>query len=155
MKSLVNRIPVLYLCILLLGTVIPLGKGNTVLSDNYTLHIRWDYLLHALVYLPMPGLMWMWLREKDRLRRSGSNQGSRSGNNPHVTTGDHLGSGPGKILALAVMVSLVFTVLFEGLQLLIPYRAFNINDMVANGVGVVIGLAVVLLFRKTKLGYLK
>ena len=39
-----------------------------------------------------------------------------------------------------VLVSLVVVVLFEMVQLLIPYRAFNINDMLASGVGALLGL---------------
>jgi len=36
----------------------------------------------------------------------------------------------------------------EGVQLLIPYRTFNINDLFANGVGAIIGLIPALLLRR-------
>lgn len=118
----------IYLLILLAGTVIPFGN-STLLSDNYTMHIRWDYLLHGMIYLPVPGLLFLSLREGP-----GNSAPRRTGN--------------GRLLVTVILVSLLVTVLFEGLQLVIPYRSFNINDMTANGVGAVIGLLLVLVFRK-------
>ena len=48
-----------YLLVLLLGALLPLNSGVS-LNENYTMHIRWDYLLHALAYLPLPVLMWLY-----------------------------------------------------------------------------------------------
>jgi len=101
----------IYLFILLVGSVIPVNSVSTVLGDNYTLHIRWDYLLHALVYMPLPVLMALNYKR-------------------------------------GALISFGFAALFELLQMIIPYRAFNINDLVANGVGVVLGLVVLVIFRK-------
>ncbi len=104
-----NWIAGLYLFLLLLAAVIPLGMGNTLL-DNYTFHVRADYLLHAIFYIPLPFVLIL------------SRWGRREGWMP------------------VILLSLVVVVLFETVQMLIPYRAFNINDLFANGVGVVIGL---------------
>ena len=60
MRKLLNikNITYIYLLILLLGTVLPLNSvSSSTLNYNYTLHIRWDYLLHALVYIPLPVLL--------------------------------------------------------------------------------------------------
>lgn len=100
----------LYLLLLLVGALIPLGRGSELLGNNYTFDIRADYLLHALVYIPLPLLL--------RLSRSGRKGGWLA----------------------VIMVSLVVVILFETVQMLVPYRAFNINDLFANGVGVLIGL---------------
>ena len=105
-----NRAAGLYLLLLLVGALIPLGKGSELLGNNYTFDIRADYLLHALVYIPLPLLLLL----------------SRSGRK-------------GGWLTL-ILVSLVVVILFETVQMLVPYRAFNINDLFANGVGVLIGL---------------
>ncbi len=104
----IKHITYIYLLILLLGAVLPLNSGSSSLNDHYTLHIRWDYLLHALVYIPLPVLMGLSLKKGSWIRIA--------------------------LLALPV------TVLFEALQLVIPYRAFNINDLIANGVGAIMGL---------------
>ncbi len=105
-----NRVAGLYLVMLLVGALVPLGMGSEFLGNNYTLHIRADYLLHALLYIPLPLLL--------ILSRSGKKGGWMA----------------------VILVSLAVVILFETVQMLVPYRAFNINDLFANGVGVIIGL---------------
>ena len=101
----------------------PLGPLNTTLNDNYTLHIRWDYLLHVIAYLPLPGLMWLYL-EKGSFK---SDQSTR---------------GQGRFLLWVVLFPLLIVSLFEAMQLIIPYRRFNINDMLAGSIGAIIGLLI-------------
>ena len=105
-----------YLLILLLGTVIPLNPVSSALNDNYTLHIRWDYLLHAMVYIPLPVLLGLYLKKGSWIR--------------------------------IVLLTLPVTVLLEVLQMVIPYRFFNINDLMANCVGAIIGFMLIPVFRK-------
>jgi glycopeptide antibiotics resistance protein len=45
-------------------------------------------------------------------------------------------------------LGLLFAVLAEGIQYFLPYRAFNVNDVLANVIGVLIGMAVWLALRK-------
>ena len=106
-----------YLLILLLGSVLPLNPVSSSMNDNYTLHIRWDYLLHALVYMPLPVLLGMYLKKGSWIR--------------------------------IVLFTLPVTVLLEVLQLAIPYRTFNINDLMANIVGATIGFMLIPVFRKS------
>lgn len=37
-------------------------------------------------------------------------------------------------------VGLVFAAFSEGIQYFVPYRAFNLNDLIANCIGIVIGI---------------
>ena len=104
-----NWVGGLYLLLLLVGALIPLGMGSEPLSNNYTFHIRADYLLHALFYIPLPLIL--------LLSRSGKKGGWLK----------------------VILFSLVIVILFETVQMLVPYRAFNINDLFANGVGLLIG----------------
>jgi len=114
-----NWVAGLYLLLLLTGALIPLGMGSTALNNNYTFHIRADYLLHALFYIPLPVVLLL------------SRWGRRVG------------------LMQVILFSILVVVLFETVQMLVPYRAFNINDLIANGVGVVIGLvAAVFIWRR-------
>ena len=126
MRKLLNikQITYIYLLILLLGTVLPLNSVSSPLNDNYTLHIRWDYLLHALVYIPLPVLLGLYLKRR-----------STEQSEPQI--------GKYRLWIQVVFFSLFITALFEILQLLIPYRAFNINDLMANGVGAIIGLMLI------------
>ncbi len=98
-----------YLLILVLGSVLPLNNGTT-LNNNYIVEIRSDYLIHALVLMPLPLLLGLSLRNKTR------------------------------IWIRIFLLGLLMVVFCEGVQLLIPYRTFNINDLFANGVGAIIGL---------------
>ncbi len=118
-----------YLLILLIGTLIPLTPISHTLNDNYTLHIRWDYLLHVMVYLPLPFLMWLSLRK----------------DSPHETK-SRLSNG--RFLFWIVLVPLLVASLFEALQLIVPYRRFNINDMFASCMGAIIGLILIPVFKR-------
>ena len=118
-----------YLLILLIGTLIPLGPMNTTLNDNYTLNIRWDYLIHVLVYMPFPYLIWLYQK-----------RGSLESDQP---TGSKV-----KFWLLVILVPLITASLFEAMQIVLPYRRFNINDMLAGGIGGMIGLILIPVFRK-------
>ena len=118
-----------YLALLLLGTLVPLTPISTALNDNYTLNIRWDYLLHAAAYLPLPVLMWLYLEK-------GSFKSIQS-----------IGSS-GSFLLCVVLFPLIIVSLFEAMQLIIPYRRFNINDMLAGSIGVIIGLLLLPVLKK-------
>ena len=112
-----------------MGTLIPLSPISTTLNDNYTLHIRWDYLLHAIAYLPLPVLIWLYL-EKGSLKSDQS-------------LGD-----TGRFLLWVVLFPLFVASFYEALQLTVPYRRFNINDMVASCMGVIIGLVLLPVLKK-------
>lgn len=45
-----------------------------------------------------------------------------------------------------LMLGLLFAAGTEGLQYLLPWRAFNVNDLLANGLGVLLGFLIVSLF---------
>jgi VanZ family protein len=85
-------------------------NSGTVLNNTYVVEIRSDYLIHLLVMLPLPVLLGLSLR-------------NLSG-----------------IWVQIFVLGLLIVVFCEAVQLLIPYRTFNINDLIANGVGALIGL---------------
>ena len=51
---------------------------------------------------------------------------------------------------LWLLVGLLFASLSEGVQYLLPYRAFNINDLIANNFGVLLGFIAINLFTIVK-----
>ncbi len=54
----------IYILLLFLASVIPIGnRSSEILMNNYTLEIRWDYLLHAIIYLPLPIIMFYGLKQ--------------------------------------------------------------------------------------------
>lgn len=98
--------------ILVLLAVLPVNGTESALNNNYFLSVRLDYLAHFAVYMP-----WMLL-----LRL-------------------YSGVKPARISRFAglILAGLAFAFLNEFVQYYLPYRAFNINDLAANGIGVLLG----------------
>ena len=42
-----------YLSLLFFAALIPLNNAGTALNENHVFTLRWDYLLHVLVYAPL------------------------------------------------------------------------------------------------------
>ena len=113
----------IYLLILLLGSLLPLNNG-TSLNNTYIVAFRSDYFLHFLMMLPLPVLLGLTFRQLSGTRQlSGNRQVSGSW-----------------IWLRVLLLGLLVIVFCEGIQLLVPYRTFNINDMFANGLGALLGL---------------
>jgi len=105
----------LYTVFLILLSVLPINSISGIsINHTFVVSIRLDYFLHCLVYLPLVVFTWM-DREIDTNRT------------------------PFKALGW-IMVLLLFAAVTEWIQYFLPYRAFNINDMIANTVGVLIGI---------------
>ena len=85
-------------------------NNGTSLNNTYIVEVRSDYFLHFLMMLPLPVLLGLTFRQ--------------------------LSGTWWRVLLLGLLV----VVFCEGIQLLIPYRSFNINDMFANGLGAMLGL---------------
>ena len=104
-----------YTCLILPLVALPLNGEDQFfgkLNDNYVLEIRLDYISHALLFIPwVLALHFGW-------------EGSTRG---FIQT------------VLWFMLALSFAAGCEFLQLLLPYRTFNINDLAANGLSVGLG----------------
>lgn len=97
-------------------------NGLGIPLDNYIFGLRADHLLHASVFIPCALFLWDMFG--------------------FPVTGGRKWA----VWATAVAVGL----LTEGVQYLLPYRGFDINDLVANALGVTLGWAVILLIRRYK-----
>lgn len=97
----------LYLIAVFLMVAIPLGGFATTLNNTTVIGFRLDYLLHALMFLP---LMMLW--------RLGF---------PHHP------------FWLILVGGILIAAGMEALQYLLPYRAYNVNDMLGNGTGALMG----------------
>jgi len=105
----------IYLVAMLLLVVLPINSPEkSTLNDNYTFGIRWDYLLHAIVYIPLPVLLAL---------------------NKKIN------------FWIGLLLALILASGFEFMQMALSYRAFNINDLVANLIGVGLGVFLLLILR--------
>jgi VanZ family protein len=95
--------------------VLPINGSNSRLNDTYLISIRLDYILHVGIYF-----LWMILY--------------KLAYNSKIATFRKIES------LWFVLLVVLFALLSEFVQSLIPYRSFNINDLVANLIGVFSGL---------------
>ncbi len=102
-----------YTIILVLLAILPINSSGSAINNTYIISIRLDYLLHFAIFLPWIFLLWK-------------------------VTGVSYKSNFYKTV-LYVLLGLAFAAATEMIQYFLPYRAFNINDMIANGLGMLIG----------------
>lgn len=107
-----------YTILLVLVAVLPLNSGDDALNNMYVVSIRMDYILHFVIFLP-----WVYLL------RMVSNKTFKTA--PYKTV-------------MLILLGLLFSASTELVQYFLTYRAFNINDLIANGLGVVLGSVVFL-----------
>jgi len=105
-----------YAILLLLLAVLPINIKGSTINHTYIVSIRLDYLLHCTIFLP-----WIFLMRKF------------SGTNFQLSFARPL---------MWISVGLLFAIFTEVLQFYLPYRAFNINDLLANGLGILFGAVV-------------
>jgi VanZ family protein len=105
-----NWLIISYCSVILFLSVITINGSNT-LNKSKILGFRSDYLLHILLFIPLMMLFkWRW-------------EGIKS----NVVFWFALGGG------------IVFAVISEAIQIIVPGRTFNLIDMAANSLGVVVG----------------
>ena len=110
-----KRLFYIYTIILVLLAILPINSisPDSALNNIYIISIRLDYLLHFAVFIPWVFLLWKMV-------------GVSFSSNLQATL-------------LYIILGLLFATANEAVQYLLPYRAFNINDLLANGFGVLLG----------------
>jgi VanZ family protein len=99
------------LAILILSVASINANGLSSLSSTRVLNIRSDYLLHVLLFIPWMVLISLRWKEK---------------------------KGVGFFI-LALLAGLLLATISEVGQYVVPYRSFNVFDLISNCVGLVIG----------------
>ena len=122
MKFVISNIKLLfygYTILLFLIAVLPLNSSGSAINHTFVVSIRLDYLLHCAIFIP-----WVYLLQRfTRL-------------NLRIVSLKTLGW---------MIVGVSFALAMEAIQYILPYRAFNINDLLANGLGVVMGFSILLI----------
>jgi len=107
---------VAYTILLFLVAVLPINSASATINHTFIISIRLDYLLHFSIFIP-----WMFL-----MRRHSRISFQHSKVSPVIW----------------IFAGLLFAVFTEVVQYGLPYREFNINDLLANGMGVLLGAVV-------------
>ena len=105
-----------YLFFLILMAVLPINSTtNTTLTDVFIVNIRLDHLLHATLFIPWAFLYLLTFRP--------------------VKWNEKL---------MLVVYGLLMAFAAEGVQYFLTYRSYNINDLLGNWVGVLVGMVVMI-----------
>ncbi|MCB2219458.1 MAG: VanZ family protein [Bacteroidetes bacterium] len=109
----IRKIFWVYTIVLILLAILPINSSGNSINHTYVVSIRLDYVLHFAIFIPWMFLLW---------KSSGISFKKDS-----------------TLAFLIIIASLAFSMVNEGIQYFLPYRAFNINDLLANGLGVSLG----------------
>lgn len=105
----------IYTALIILFYILPINSSESGINLNnvFIVYIRLDYLALFMIFFP-----WMILWKKCTRMIVRKNVGNKIG---------------------IITVGFLFTIGLELIQYYLPYRAFNINDLIANGIGAGIG----------------
>jgi VanZ family protein len=106
-----------YSLILILLAVLPINGPGSQINHIFIIHIRLDYLLHGLVYIPLA--VFAVIDRKLMISKL-----------------------PLRTLGWFVAL-IIFAAVTEWIQYYLPYRAYNINDLLSNILGIIIGFTMI------------
>jgi VanZ family protein len=115
-----KKLLISYSLLIILLAVLPINGPNSFFNDNYILEIRMDYLAHFAIFIPWMILVWLYKKLIFKVL-------------------------PLKTITW-LLIGLFLGLFAECIQYFLPYRTFNINDLAANTIGVLLG-AVVFFFK--------
>jgi len=103
----------IYSLFILVMASVSINSTTIALNHTYVLSLRLDYLVHFATFIPWMGMVWMAYSVNVRKNFARA--------------------------MLWICIGILFSWLTEGIQYFIPYRSFNINDLMANTIGVLLG----------------
>lgn len=113
-----------YVISILLLTTLPLNSTSVSLSGSSVLSFKTEHILHALAYVPAVFIFYGFLvSAKHRFKYA---------------------------KLFSVLLAFLFAFITEGIQYFLSYRAFGTNDLMANFIGVFIGVLVLFFYLKSK-----
>lgn len=114
----------LFISVLVLQSIMPINNSNSKLNNTYLFVFRMDYVVHASIFLVLSVLHRLAYLQKE-----------------NFSLGREFFYF-GLLLFIAVML--------EVLQLIVTYRVFNINDLAANIIGVILSIPLIWQIQKHK-----
>lgn len=137
MQQLINKIKqwsgwllLAWFIVVLALALIPLSSTVTIL-DIGKIEIRFDYLYHIITFAIATLLAVLYSQKPFPSPESPALHPERRSR-----------------LVSFISLILLFSIAHEYLQKLIPYRSFNINDIISNLLGVILGIIIAILLRR-------
>jgi len=114
LKTNLSRIiHLVYTLLILISAIVSINPPHSPLNSTFVLYFRLDYIIHFAIFLS-----WMFLTR--------------------LSYPVNFRKDLNKAL-LWIFAGIAFACINEGIQYFIPYRAFNINDLLGNIIGVLLG----------------
>ena len=151
-----------YVMLVILLVSLPLNSSSE-LNNITILQLRGDYFFHILMFLP-----WVFFRKAftkpaqskspqlnsslpNSISQSLCNHNTTSESSPLIAHLSPLTSHRSSLIAYLsclnwLLLCLLFAAGSEGLQYLLPWRAYNVNDLLANMMGILLGFSLLFLF---------
>lgn len=126
-KTTINYFFYIYTIAIILLCTLPINSPGSESNDFFSINIRFDYLAHFILFIA-----WMFLWRKF----TKSNFKEEMSRSPFL-----------------MIPALLFAFGSELIQYFLPYRTFNVNDLIANSLGVGGGVVFLFLHRKTFINY--
>jgi len=144
--------PIFFAYILAITALIALPLNtSSELNDITILQLRGDYFFHILMFLP-----WVFFRKaftkSTQLKPPPLPSSLSHLSRPFAPVAEIDKVYPSLKSLKWLLLGLLFASATEGLQYVLPYRTFNINDLMANLLGILVGFALVLLINIRKRG---
>lgn len=117
-----KKLIIWYFLAILLLNLLPLNGNDSKINHIYIIEIRLDYLVHVILYLPMGFLVRAYLLHQNLNKL--------------------------KFLLLCALGSFIIASGMEILQFYTTWRSFNINDLLANNLGVLFGYLLLTLLKR-------
>jgi len=113
-KIIIQRLFYIYIVSVVVLCVVPINTTSSDINEIYIIDIRFDYLTHFLMFIPF--LVFGRLINESKIEK------------------------PLKYLLGWLFMGICFAIASEVIQLFLSYRAYNINDIIANITGILLGL---------------
>ena len=111
-----------YCIMLLLLAILPINGVSSPLNHTFIVKIRLDYLFHAFIFIPWMLLIFLTYNNGNRYKKL-------------------------SYILFWISYGILAAIITEGTQYFLPYRSFNINDLLANLIGVILGISLLPLIR--------
>jgi glycopeptide antibiotics resistance protein len=111
--TLLRLLHLIYSIIIISLAFLSINPTTSPINNSFLLSFRLDYLIHFSLFIPWMALVWLAynINFRQTLKKA----------------------------ILWLLAGILFCWFTEAIQLFIPYRAFNINDLAANTLGVLLG----------------
>ena len=127
-----------YVFVVFLLCVLPVNGEKSSVNQVFVVHVRLDYWIHMVMFMPWMGLALI------------GNRGFRTDKHYACFRNDKgfpafrlVPGKPARQSLFFLIAGILFAIGCESIQFFIPWRTFNINDLLSSALGVLTGIPII------------